>query len=118
VTPGVGSSPFQALGWSAGLPPITWPTQGGLVAIYQPTRFPSILGTALFLVDIQECVGIEKQLHFHRLRHTCASELLEEGLTVAEIRDWLGHTSLAATDKYLRKISPHQLIEKGRQRQW
>jgi hypothetical protein len=43
---------------------------------------------------------------------------LEEGVAVAEIRDWLGHTSLAATDKYLRKIVPHQLFKKGRQRQW
>ena len=117
MTPGEGSSPFHTLGRSAGIPPITWPTQGGLVAIDQPPGFPPF-SELRYSSSISKGVSALRNGFTFTLRHTCASELLEEGLTVAEIRDWLGHTFLAATDKYLRKIAPHQLIEKGRQRQW
>lgn len=37
----------------------------------------------------------------HALRHTFASLLLENGADVAEVRDLLGHASLATTSRYL-----------------
>lgn len=38
----------------------------------------------------------------HALRHTCAVAYLEDGASIAEVRDLLGHESLAVTDKYSR----------------
>jgi hypothetical protein len=113
VTPGEGNSTlFMLSDGPAGIPPITWPTQGGLVAIDQSPRLPSTLGTAPFLVDIQGCVGIEKRLHFHGLRNTCASELLEKGLTVA------GQGLASSHPPGGNGQVSEELIEKGRQRQW
>ena len=47
--------------------------------------------------------GISKRVHAHALRHSHAVELIEEGANVAEIRDQLGHSSIAVTDAYLNK---------------
>jgi site-specific recombinase XerD len=50
--------------------------------------------------------GIEKRVHPHALRHTFAAELVREGQTMPDIRDALGHDSLATTDTYLRDLAP------------
>lgn len=46
----------------------------------------------------------------HQLRHTFASRCIEEGLNVVELKEVLGHSSLASTMIYL-KISPGKLRE-------
>ena len=50
--------------------------------------------------------GIEKRVNPHAFRHTYAAELVREGQTMPDIRDALGHDSLATTDTYLREITP------------
>ena len=50
--------------------------------------------------------GIEKRVHPHALRHTFAAELVREGISMPDIRDALGHKSLATTDTYLQEITP------------
>ena len=40
-------------------------------------------------------------LHLHDLRREFASRLLESGAHMALVRDWLGHTSLTMTSRYL-----------------
>ena len=40
-------------------------------------------------------------LHFHDLRRECGSRLLEAGVNLAAIRDWLGHHDVSTTDRYL-----------------
>jgi hypothetical protein len=62
--------------------------------------------------------GVDKRVHPHRLRHTHAAELVREGTPVNVIRDQLGHSSLAVTDRYLRDIAPADLIALGRSRTW
>lgn len=44
--------------------------------------------------------GFNGQLSPHVLRHTIASELLEEGSDINSIKEMLGHSSLAATQVY------------------
>ncbi len=44
--------------------------------------------------------GINGQLSPHVLRHTIASQLLEEGSDINSIKEMLGHSSLAATQVY------------------
>jgi site-specific recombinase XerD len=39
--------------------------------------------------------------HPHALRHTCATELLRAGATIAEVRVFLGHASVKTTSIYL-----------------
>ena len=40
--------------------------------------------------------GMEK-IHLHELRHTCASLLLANGVSMKEIQEWLGHSSYNTT---------------------
>jgi site-specific recombinase XerD len=62
--------------------------------------------------------GLEKRVHPYGLRHTHAAELVREGTPVNVIRDQLGHSSLAVTDRYPRNVAPADLIALGRSRTW
>jgi site-specific recombinase XerD len=62
--------------------------------------------------------GISRRVHAHGLRHTYASELARERTPINVIRDALGHTSLAVTDRYLRDVAPMHVIETMRARRW
>jgi integrase/recombinase XerD len=62
--------------------------------------------------------GIDKRVHAHGLRHAYAVELEREGATVSQIRDLLGPSSLAVTDRYLRRIGASAAVEFARQRDW
>ena len=62
--------------------------------------------------------GIDKRAHAHGLRHAYAVELEREGATVSAIRDLLGHSSLAVTDRYLRRLGASSAIDFARQRKW
>jgi site-specific recombinase XerD len=62
--------------------------------------------------------GVQKRVHAHGLRHTHAAELAREGTPINVIRDALGHTSLAVTDRYLRDVAPQAVIDTIRARRW
>ena len=62
--------------------------------------------------------GIERRVHPHGLRHTMSAEWIQEGRSPVLLRDQLGHTSLAVTDRYLRDIAPGEVIAAAHQRQW
>jgi site-specific recombinase XerD len=62
--------------------------------------------------------GIEKRVHPHGLRHTCAVDLLREGLDVKLIQRQLGHSDLRTTDRYVDHLLPAQLVERMRNRDW
>jgi integrase/recombinase XerD len=61
---------------------------------------------------------IDRRVHAHGLRHTYAAELARERTPINVIRDALGHTSLAVTDRYLRDVAPMHVIETMRARAW
>lgn len=61
---------------------------------------------------------VHRRVHAHGLRHTYAAELARERTPINVIRDALGHTSLAVTDRYLRDIAPMHVIETMRARAW
>lgn len=61
----------------------------------------------------------EELRHPHALRHTCATELLRAGATIADVRVFLGHASVKTTSIYLasgeeRQEHVVQLRERGR----
>jgi site-specific recombinase XerD len=62
--------------------------------------------------------GIDKRVHAHALRHAYAIELEREGATVSTIRDLLGHSSLAVTDRYLRRLGAGEAVQFARTRTW
>ena len=61
---------------------------------------------------------IERRVHPHGLRHAHAAEPVAEGVPMPIIRDQLGHSSLAVTDRYLRDIAPGDVIAATQRRQW
>jgi integrase len=40
-------------------------------------------------------------LHLHDLRRECGSRLLEAGVGIHEVREWLGHRDISTTGRYL-----------------
>jgi site-specific recombinase XerD len=45
--------------------------------------------------------GILKDVHVHTLRHTCATHLLEDGMDIISVKNFLGHESIDTTLLYL-----------------
>ena len=73
-------------------------------------RFPGVDLLALkvpsYLHDLCKAVakraGLdETEWHLHRFRDTAATRWLRAGIDVRTVQDWLGHESLATTQKYL-----------------
>jgi site-specific recombinase XerD len=62
--------------------------------------------------------GVERRVHPHGLRHAHAVELEREGAPLSTIRDALGHSSAAVTDRYLRRVGGSAAAEFGRGRSW
>ncbi len=60
------------------------------------------------LKAILERTGIKKEITLHCLRHSIATHLLESGLSVEYVRDFLGHRHLESTQIYTR-INKKQL---------
>ncbi len=48
----------------------------------------------------------EKQITPHKLRHSIATHLLEEGVAIEAVRQFLGHTSLESTQIYTHLAMP------------
>jgi integrase len=87
------------------------------------TRIGRRCGQAV-LGDLLKRLGAAADLpdqlrHAHALRHTCATELLRAGATVADVRVFLGHASVNTTSIYLASGEDRQehvvdLRERGR----
>ena len=48
---------------------------------------------------ILESVGLE-DFHFHDLRHTCGSWLVQSGVALADVKEVLGHSTIRMTERY------------------
>jgi integrase len=60
--------------------------------------------------------GIDNRVHAHSLRHAYAVALEREGAPLSTIRDLLGHSSAAVTDRYLRRIGASDAVDFARER--
>jgi len=67
---------------------------------------------------LRKKAGIERRCHCHGLRHTAASELLEEGFDLATIAGQLGHAHISTTSQYLHQLRPDLMNEKLKDRAW
>ena len=52
------------------------------------------------LEQAEEAAGLPKAGRLHKLRHTCCSRLLDAGVSLADARDFMGHSSVAVTERY------------------
>jgi len=81
--------------------------------------FGTALKDAYFRVALPRIgrrAGIEKRIHAHGLRHSMATELSKEGVNLATISAQLGHSSIAITDRYIKRIAPVELANTMRSR--
>jgi integrase/recombinase XerD len=59
--------------------------------------------------------GIEKDVHPHTLRHSFATDLLNDGFTLVEVQDALGHANLSTTQVYLH-VNPVHMARRMQER--
>ena len=52
-----------------------------------------------------------KKIRFHDLRHSCASLLLANGVSMKAIQDWLGHSTFNVTANYYSHLDPRSKEE-------
>ena len=52
--------------------------------------------------------GIKEKITLHQFRHTCASDLLESGASLAEVKRILGHRHISTTVRYLHITDPQK----------
>lgn len=50
----------------------------------------------------------DPQFVIHMLRHTCASRLVQRGVPLAVVKDWMGHTTIMTTMRYAH-LAPSNL---------
>lgn len=55
--------------------------------------------------EARKAVGV--QARFHDLRHTCASWLVQAGVPLLTVRDFLGHSTIAVTQRYAHLAPKH-----------
>ena len=56
-----------------------------------------------------EMAGIPAELqHFHILKHTCATHLMDKGFGIERVQDWLGHVSISSTAIYGHITNPRR----------
>jgi len=87
--------------------------------------FCTLVGKALCTAQVRQMLprrarkaGIDKRVHAHGLRHTGASELVQEGVNLLDIQHQLGHSSSATTDRYLHHLNPVARAARLRTRTW
>jgi site-specific recombinase XerD len=49
----------------------------------------------------------DSSITLHQFRHTCASDLLEAGVRLPEVQNFLGHQAIGTTMRYLHVADPH-----------
>lgn len=73
------------------------------ISAKQPYRALSAGGFGVMVQKRMRRLGIASVCYGpHALRHSCATHLLAEGISLKEIADHLGHVSLAATQMYAK----------------
>lgn len=84
-------------------------TEGPLFLNMQRQRLTD-RGARYILHKISKKYGLRDLVHPHTLRHTFATNLLEEGANLREIQELLGHSSLRSTQIYTH-VSPVMVRE-------
>lgn len=61
--------------------------------------------------EIVDVNNIPYNLNFHQFRHRLGTDMINNGMTIFEVRDYLGHDSLRSTEHYAKVQNPTVLKE-------
>lgn len=75
----------------------------------------STQGIANIISQFQKDAGIERHITPHMLRHTVATLLLRNGVDIRVVQEFLGHASIATTQRYTHITKDH-LVQVLRER--
>lgn len=67
----------------------------------------STQGMANIIAQVQRDAGIERHITPHMLRHTVATLLLRNGVDIRVVQEFLGHASIATTQRYTHVAKEH-----------
>ena len=82
------------------------PDQGILLLSNRGTRLSAIRFRQWLTKHAEAVLG--RHVHPHLLRHSLAVHLLQNGVDIRHVQEWLGHASLETTKIYLR-LTPNHL---------
>ena len=51
----------------------------------------------------------DEEFVIHALRHTCASKLVNAGVDLYVVKEWLGHSTIQVTERYAH-LNPDKLV--------
>lgn len=80
--------------------PLILKKSSDFVLIHSKGGYKEATGFNERLKRLQEKAGITKNVTLHGLRHSIATHLLENGMQLEQIRQFLGHHSLEVTQRY------------------
>jgi integrase len=74
---------------------------------------------AKLMVRYGEAAGIPRRLcHFHILKHSCCTHLLDKGVGIADVQDWVGHSNIQNTMKYAHMTNRRRLEVAEQLKDW
>lgn len=68
-------------------------------------------GIANIIFQLRQAGGIERHITPHMLRHTVATMLLRNGVDIRIVQEFLGHASIATTQRYTHVAKEHMIRE-------
>jgi integrase/recombinase XerD len=92
------------------LEPRRWARRGDAEAVFLNARGGRLTRQGIWGVMKKRAasVGLERRVHPHVLRHSCATHMLAHGADIRVVQEILGHVSVATTQIYT-KVSPEHL---------
>ena len=80
-----------------------------IVLVHGKGKHKEATGANDRLKKLTELAGIEKNITLHGLRHSIATHLLENGMALEQIRQFLGHSSMQTTQRYTHIMYAHTM---------
>lgn len=67
-------------------------------------------GLGQLIARLSKDAGLQATVTLHQFRHSCASDLLEAGVTIPEVQRVLGHASIQSTVRYTAVADPQRAL--------
>lgn len=71
----------------------------------------STQGIAKTIAQLRKDGGVKRNVTPHMLRHTVATLLLRNGVDIRVVQEFLGHASIATTQRYVHIVKEHMIRE-------